>query len=172
MRKRKSELSLLNVTFCFLVIFIHAISYAVGAFPAGSFREALVILPWRLSSFVVPGFLLLAGVKLTLTGKDAVPYPKYLFSRVRGILLPYTAAFCLYFAAFFVFYDYPLSPTFIAKHFVLGSLCYHLYFIPVLCQFDLLLPFWKLFFYIHLRFSHGRPCQNINYTCFFHKILS
>ncbi len=143
MRKRKTELSILNVTFCFLVIFIHAISYAVGAFPEGSVREALVLLPWRLSSFVVPGFLLLSGVKLTLTGKDTVSYPKYIWGRVRGILLPYTAAFCLYFLAFFLFYGYPLSPLFILKHFVLGSLCYHLYFIPVLCQFDLLLPLWK-----------------------------
>ncbi len=143
MRKRKSELSLLNILFCFLVIFIHTISYAVGAFPPGSFREALVILAWRLTSFVVPGFLLLAGVKLTLTGKDALPYGTYLKGRVRGILLPYVVAFCLYFLAFFLFYGYPLSPAFIAKHFVLGSLCYHLYFIPVLFQFDLLLPLWK-----------------------------
>ncbi len=142
-RKRKPEISFLNVIFCLLVIFIHIISYPVGAFPPGSTKYTLVMLPWRLASFVVPGFIMLSGVKVFLTGKDALPFGKYIKGRLRGVILPYTVAFLVYYIGFMLAYDYPLDIGFIVKHFLLGSLVYHLYFIPVLFQFDLLFPVWK-----------------------------
>jgi len=142
-RKRRPEISILNVIFCLLVIFIHIISYPVGAFPPGSTKYTLVMLPWRLASFVVPGFIMLSGVKVFLTGKDALPFGKYIKGRLRGVILPYAAAFAVYYIGFMLAYDYPLDMRFIIKHFLLGSLVYHLYFIPVLFQFDLLFPIWK-----------------------------
>ncbi len=142
-KKRRTEISLLNVLFCLLVIFIHCISYPVSAFLPGSLSYTAVMLPWRMTSFVVPGFILLAGVKLFLTGKDTLPFSRYIKGRLRGVLLPYAVAFAVYYLVFAVFYDYPIDILFISKNFILGSLVYHLYFIPILMQFDLLFPLWK-----------------------------
>ena len=142
-KKRNPALSLLNVLFCLLVLFIHCISYPVSHYAPGTLAHSLVVVFWRLSSFVVPGFILLSGVKLFLTGKDSLSYPKYLLGRVRGVILPYALAFCLYFLLFWWKGTYPLQAGFLLKNFVLGSLVYHLYFIPILFQFDLLFPLWK-----------------------------
>ncbi len=142
-KKRKQEISVLNIIFCLLVIFIHCISYAVSSFAPPSLSYIAVMLPWRLVSFVVPGFLLLSGVKLFVTGKDSLSYGAYIKGRIRGVLLPYAVAFSVYYLAFMAVYAYPADILFMTKHFLLGSLVYHLYFIPLLFQFDLLFPLWK-----------------------------
>ncbi len=141
--RRKPALSLLNVLFCLLVLFIHCISYPVSHYAPGTLAHGLVVVFWRLSSFVVPGFLFLSGVKVFLTGKDALPYTAYLRGRVRGVILPYALAFCLYFLLFWAVGVYRPDAGFLMKTFLLGSLVYHLYFIPLLFQFDLLFPLWK-----------------------------
>ena len=142
--KRRSEISLLNVLFCFLVIFIHIISYAVSAFPIGTIQYTAVMIPWRLSSFVVQGFILLSGVKLFLTGKDSVSFGKYIKARLKGVILPYVLCYIVYYAFYVVVYNYPIFDIgFIFKHFVFGSLVCHFYFIPLLFQFDILFPIWK-----------------------------
>ena len=63
-KTRRHEISFLNVVFCMLVVFIHIISYAVASFSPGSINYNLAMFPWRLSSFVVQGFVLLSGIKL------------------------------------------------------------------------------------------------------------
>lgn len=142
--KRRTEISLLNVLFCLLVIFIHIISYAVSAFPAGTVKYTAVMIPWRLSTFVVQGFVLLSGVKLFLTGKDSVPFGKYMKGRLRGVILPYAVSFVFYYAFYVTAYGYPVFDIgFILKHFLLGGLVCHFYFIPLLFQFDLLQGAWK-----------------------------
>ena len=142
-RKRKYELSALNVLFCLLVIFIHIISYPISEFQTGTFKYNVCMIPWRLSSFVVQGFIMLSGLKLFLNGKDEMPYGKYIKSRLLGVILPYTVCYIVYYAAYMVAYGYPLDVLFILKHYVAGSLVCHLYFIPLLFQFDLLKPLWK-----------------------------
>ncbi len=142
--KRRFEISLLNVLFCLLVIFIHIISYAVSAFPTGTVKYTAVMIPWRLATFVVQGFVLLSGVKLFLTGKDSVPFGKYMKGRLKGVILPYAISYIVYYAFYAIVYDYPVYGIgFIVRHFFLGSLVCHFYFIPLLFQFDLLLPLWK-----------------------------
>ncbi len=143
--KRRTEISLLNVLFCLLVIFIHIISYAVSAFPAGTVKYTAVMIPWRLATFVVQGFVLLSGVKLFLTGKDKLPFGKYMKGRLKGVILPYAISYIVYYAFYVIVYDYPVFDMgFIVRHFLLGSLVCHFYFIPLLFQFDLLLPLWKI----------------------------
>lgn len=146
--KRRPEISILNVLFCLLVIFIHIVSYPVSELAPGTLeyttlKYTAVMIPWRLVSFVVQGFVLLAGVKLFLTKKDEMPYGKYLLSRLKGIILPYVIAYAIYYVFYFAVYDYPLDAMFILKHFVHGSLVCHMYFIPIILQFDLLFPLWK-----------------------------
>ena len=143
-KKRKVELSILNVLFCLIVMFIHTNSYSVGAFELNTLKYNVVMLLWRLSSFVVPGFVMLSGVKLFLNGKDKLPFGKYIKSRVKGVILPYVICYIIFYMVYVVEYDYPVSDmSFILKHFVLGSLVCHMYFIPMLFQFDLLFPVWK-----------------------------
>jgi len=142
-RKRRMEISGLNVLFCLLVIFIHIISYPVSAFPVNTLRYNLVMLPWRLSSFVVQGFILLSGVKVFLNGKDKLTFGAYFKARISGVIVPYAVCFLIYYLCFMRVYAYPLEVGFILKHFLLGSLVCHLYFIPIIFQFDLLFPVWK-----------------------------
>lgn len=141
--KRRPEISALNVLFCLIVIFIHIISYPVSSFKPNTLKYSMAMLPWRLSSFVVQGFILLSGVKLFLNGKDSKPFSKYLKSRFLGVVLPYAAAFLIYYIGFMIQYKYPLDILFISKNFFLGSLACHFYFIVILLQFDLLFPVWK-----------------------------
>ncbi len=142
--KRLPELVFLNVAFCLAVIFIHVISYPVGALPKGTWMYGACMEFWRLVSVVVPGFILLSGVKAFLPGKAGLPYGRYLLKRAKAILLPYTAWFVLYYICYMIRYDYPPDFMFILKHYWHGSLVYHLYFIPLLVQFDVLMPLWRL----------------------------
>ncbi len=179
--KRKIELSFLNVLFCLTVIFIHIISYAVSAFEPNTVKYTLVMIPWRLATFVVQGFVMLAGIKLFLNGREQKPYSKHLTARLKGIVKPYAICFVVYYIYFMIAKDYPpdleyvknqfhyiftasawynipfmvrnlfqfiivndgLNLSFILKNFFNGGLVYHLYFIPLILQFDVLLPAWK-----------------------------
>ena len=142
-RKRRIEISALNVLFSMLVIFIHINSYSVSAFEVNTSKYTFFMLMWRLASFVVPGFIMLAGVKLFLNGKDSLPFGRYIKGRFKGIILPYAVCFAVYYAFYAVVYDYPLDPKFMLKQFVFGGLVCHMYFIPLLFQFDLLHPLWR-----------------------------
>lgn len=142
-RKRRTELSALNVLFCLLVIFIHIISYPLSEFQPNTPEYNIALALSRMSSFVVQGFVMLSGVKLFLNGKDSVPFGKYIKSRLKGVIVPYAVCFAVYYICFAIIYNYPLEPMFAAKHFVFGSLVCHLYFIPIIFQFDILFPVWK-----------------------------
>lgn len=142
-QKRRVEISVLNTLFCLIVVLIHIMSYPVAAFSGDIVKYSLVMLPWRLCSFVVQGFIMLSGVKLFLNGKDKSPYIKYQKGRFFGVIVPYAICFAAYYLLIVVAYDYPVDARFILKEFFTGSLVCHLYFIPLLFQFDLLLPLWR-----------------------------
>ena len=142
-KERKKEISYLNTLFCVFVIFIHIISYAVGGFDYGTVKYNAVMFPWRMVSVVVPGFIMLSGLKVFLTGKDEMPYFKYILSRIKGIILPYTLCFVFYYLFYMGAYGYKLDFNFIFDQYIHGSLACHFYFIPLLFQFDILMPLWK-----------------------------
>lgn len=142
-KTRRYEISFLNVIFCLLVIFIHIISYAVAHFAPGSIAYNLSMFPWRLSSFVVQGFVMLSGIKLFLTKKDSISYIEWLKLRFKSIVIPYILCFIIYYIFYYIVYDYPLNLKFVAKQFFTGNLVCHLYFIPIMVQFDLLFPLFK-----------------------------
>ena len=139
---RKTELSYLNILFCMLVIFIHIISYPLSGYGLGNLPYNITLFLWRLSSFVVQGFVLTAGIKMFL-GKEK-PYLKMLFSKLKNIILPYAFWYVCYFVFYMVFFNYPFDILFILKHFFLGSLTPHTYFVPLIMQFFILYPLWKL----------------------------
>lgn len=142
-RKRRVEISVLNTLFCLTVIFIHIISYPVAAFSVNTIKYNMVMIPWRLCSFVVQGFVMLSGIKLFLNKKDNLPFSVYLKGRIKGVIVPYAVCFAVYYLCFFAVYQYPLDAGFILEKFFTGDLVCHLYFIPIIFQFDLLFPVWK-----------------------------
>ncbi len=143
-QKRKNEISCMNVLLCLFVIYIHVISPSVSALEKGTVGYNLAMFSWRAVSFVVPGFILLSGLKLFLTKKDEKSYLQYLKSRFFAIFVPYSIAFAVYYGLFMYTAGYPLDIVLILKNFVTGSACYHLYFLIILFQFDLLFPLWRL----------------------------
>lgn len=144
MNKRKYELSFLNVVFCLLVIFIHTVSHLLSSLDIQTNTYSLVLLPWRLSSFVVQGFIFLSGLKMFLSKSDNFSYPSYLYKRFKSIILPYIAWFFIYYIFFMIYYKYPLDIKFIFSNLITGNLVYHLYFVVIIAQFYILAPLWRL----------------------------
>ena len=88
-KKRLPELSILNVLFCFGVIFIHASSEPVTVWQTSSLKGFIVTLIWRSMTFVVPAFLFMSGLKLFKNLKNPVGYKRYHLTRLKKIFLPY-----------------------------------------------------------------------------------
>lgn len=142
-KRRKQELSVLNVLFCLLVIMIHILSYPVSKFIPGTVKYTFFMLPWRLCSFVVQGFIFLSGVKLFLTKKDEMDYIPYLKMRAKAILGPYFFCCIIYCIAYTILYNFYITLEYFVTGVVFGSLAVHFYFVPLLVQFDVLFPLWK-----------------------------
>ncbi|MBE7050857.1 MAG: acyltransferase [Ruminococcaceae bacterium] len=144
-KKRLGELSFMNVILCIMTVFIHIISYPVSHMDKSVFLYDIITVIWRLSVIVVPGFIMLASCKLfmKISKSEKFEYGKYYVGRLKRLIVPYIFWFALYYALFMYVYGYELEISFISKHFFLGSLVYHLYFIPILVQFDVLIPLWK-----------------------------
>lgn len=142
--KRKTEISLLNVLFCLLVIFIHVTSYPVSEYDISYTYYTLTMIPWRLSAFVVQGFILLSGVKLFLTKADTINYKDFFKSRAKNIFLPYLLWFFIYYALFMITAGYKFDIKFITKNLFNGNLVAHFYFIVIILQFYLLTPLWRI----------------------------
>lgn len=115
----------------------------VYSFPVNTFKYNALIFSWKGLTFVVQGFIMLSACKFFLTKKDEVPYFKYIKIRLKSVAIPYVFAFIVYYIVFMLRYDYKLDFWFIFKNFITGNLVYHLYFIPLILQFDLLTPLWK-----------------------------
>lgn len=147
MKQRRQELSVMNVLFCLAVIMIHILAYPVSSFPVGSIKYTFFMIPWRMMSFVVQGFIFLSGVKLFLTNKDKLSYKDYLKSRCKAILGPYIFCTVVYCTFYILFYGYIITLDYYLSRLVFGNLAVHFYFIPLLLQFDILLPFWKKLVY-------------------------
>lgn len=87
MQKRKSEIALFSLLMCVLVIFIHVTSWTLTAMDRTSVKYLLLLFPWRLSAFVVQGFVFLSGVRLFLSEKP-FDYGRFLRGRIRRIVFP------------------------------------------------------------------------------------
>ena len=64
MKKRIGQLTLLNVLFAMLVIFIHVSSKPLMSLRHEGLPYLVVMVAWRLSSFATQGFIFLSGFKL------------------------------------------------------------------------------------------------------------
>jgi len=143
-KKKREELSLCNVMFCLLVVFIHVSAEPVTLYLKDSILYILTLSCWRLASFVVQGFLFLSGVKLFLNSDpEGFSYPKFFLSRLKRVVLPYIGAFCLFFLYFALCSAVEVSVPAFLRHLFIGDLTSHFYFVIIICQFYLLMPLWR-----------------------------
>ncbi|MBQ8552086.1 MAG: acyltransferase [Clostridia bacterium] len=145
MKKRKHELSLMNVILCMLVIFIHAASTAVTSADKTSLGYALLLPAWRLAACAVPGFIFLSAVKFALGAeKEGFSYGRYMLGRIKRVWIPYAIATIIYFV-YFVLLNYmqPSAGEFF-KLLLDGNMCGHFYFVVTIMQFYLLAPLWRV----------------------------
>ena len=92
-RTAKPELSHMNIFCAFLVIFIHCASVIIGETTSLDTAFNAVFIPWRFSTFVVPAFIFLSGVKLFLTDKK-IDYVKFYKGRITRVILNFRGTGC------------------------------------------------------------------------------
>ena len=140
---RKAEISILNVLFCLMVIFIHVTSYPITSLSPHSISVKYLFFLQKLCGVAVYGFIFLSGLKLFLNKNKKINLPKYYISRIRKIFIPYLLITVLYYLyeverGYFVFNLKELLTFFIN-----GNVECHLYFVVIIMQFYILFPLWK-----------------------------
>ena len=140
MKKRVYEISVLNVLFALLVIFIHVSSNPVSVLDKTQLPYMAVLSLWRLSSFVVQGFIFLSGFKMFFGRKDKFEPGKFYFGKVKNIILPYILWVVIFYFYFRIRGFVPEQNHFtaIVRHIFVGDLVGHFYFIPIIVQFYIL----------------------------------
>ena len=141
--RRREELSVCNVFFCLLVLFIHTIAEPVDGFAKDSLLYFIAVGLWRLSSFVVQGYFFLSGVKLFMSGRRE-PIGTFYAGRFRRVVLPYIAVFCLFALYFYMTGAMTFTPASFFRDLFTGKLCGHFSYVILICQFYLLMPVWRL----------------------------
>lgn len=142
-RQRLSELSIMNILLCLLVIFIHTSGDAVVSYPIGTPSHLAVFIPWWIAGMAVYGFIFLSGLKLCLHSGKEFHLGRFYLGRVKTILLPYVLWVLIYFFIFNLANGTPLSLMTLIKGLLTGNITSHLYFIVVILQFYLLAPLWR-----------------------------
>lgn len=132
----------MNVLFCLMVIFIHISATPVVSLISGTPLHLAFFVPWRLFACVVQGFIFLSAVKLYSHAPKKGTYRSFLKKRLKKIVLPYFLVALLFFFLLNRVGMIEVSLLEFPLRLLDGSLCYHLYFIPLLLQFYLLKPLW------------------------------
>jgi peptidoglycan/LPS O-acetylase OafA/YrhL len=141
---RKPTLSVAGALFCLIVIFIHIVSPVISGADRSTLKYTAALSAWRLSAFVVQGFVLTAAVKLGLKFKNGdVDWKRYYLSRVTRILIPYILWVAVYYLWFWLRRYYEFSPADLLRYILVGDLAAHFYFVVTIVQFYALAPLWK-----------------------------
>lgn len=139
--QRKNELSFLNIVFCLLVILIHVLSDPVTLLPKESWQYGVAFVPWRLSGFVVQGFIFLSGLKMFLKD-DSSKYITYCKNKFTKIVVPYILVAVLFYACFLWRKYIGFNIKDFLGNIIKGDLVFHFYFVITIVQFYLLRPVW------------------------------
>lgn len=87
-KAKKTEINVLNIFLCLLVMLIHCMGNAVSQTGPELGSYAVFAAIFRLSSFAVQGFIFLSAVKLFMK-KDGAPYGQFMLRRITAVFLPY-----------------------------------------------------------------------------------
>ncbi len=143
MEKRKTEITLTSIIFMLLVIFIHTSSDAVKSYPVESFGFALVCVLNRLASFVVQGFIFLAGLRAFINYREDFSLGKYYLSRLLRVVLPYFVIYNIFYVYLSLTHMITPSVPHYFENLLTGGLVAHFYFVIIIIQFYLLIPLWR-----------------------------
>jgi len=140
---RKNEISVLNVLFCLMVIFIHVTSYPITNLSPYSAAVKVLYIFQRFSGVAVYGFIFLSGLKLFLNNGKKIKLKKYYLLRVKRVFIPY-----LIFTTFYYLYEanrgyFNFSYKELFGFYLNGNVECHLYFVVIIMQFYILYPLWK-----------------------------
>ncbi len=151
-RKRKPELSLLNVLFCFFVVWIHLLSEPVTAIASDTPAWYIAYFVQRILFCAIYGFIFLSAVKSFLPNPEEknisaamsdTAYTRtiaYYKNRFLRIVLPYWIAGTVYWAVFYLTGIQRTAPLAAIGQLLSGSGAAHFYFTIVIVQFYALYP--------------------------------
>ena len=148
MKRKITEVSVFEFFLCMFVILIHLLSEGVDIFPKWSFLSILFSSLTRLATFAVPGFIFTSGLKLFYKygDKKRFPYPKFLWDRIKKIIVPYAVAVVVYYLVFVWVMDvYEFSWEQLGFFMITGDVSAQFYFVILILQFYLLMPIWIYF---------------------------
>ena len=156
--ERKPDVMFLNIVFCLLVMYIHIASEVVLQMPVDTLFFKIVFVTQRLSCFVVPGFIMLSGVKLFLNNKSKINYVRYYSSRIFRVFIPYALWVLIYYLWFCFKGTYEFTFSRLLEGIVKGNMWAHFYFVVILMQFIILTPLWRVLYKkgcgeVHICFS-------------------
>jgi surface polysaccharide O-acyltransferase-like enzyme len=146
-KERIDELDVLRGMAILSVILQHALGVYIRR-PEIHFADAAMIgMLFNITKFAVPTFVFVTGAALVYNYYDHLNYPKFLWKRVKDILLPYFIWSIAYES-----YSYGLPEAnflwirnFI-KDLVYGNAFYHLWFVVMIFQFYLVYPAFRAMF--------------------------
>ncbi len=142
MRKMKYELTYMNIFCAMLVIFIHCASVLISETDKSIRAFNYIFTPWRFSSFVVPAFIFLSGVKMFLSSKK-INYFKFYKGRITRVILPYILWVTIFYLYFVNHQYFDFSWSGLLHELYEGDLVGHFYFVIIIIQFYLLMPVWS-----------------------------
>lgn len=140
---KKKEISVLNVLFCLMVIFIHVTAAPLTSNNTTENISKILFFFHRMCGVAVHGFVFLSGLKLFLKDTDKISYPKYIKSRFKRIYVPYLIFTILYYLFEVSRNIYVFDFRQLVEFLILGNGEAHLYFVFVIMQFYLLFPLWR-----------------------------
>ncbi len=141
-RKIRFELTYMNIFCALLVIFIHCASVLIGETNKSDRAFNLIFAPWRFSSFVVPAFIFLSGVKTFLGGRK-INYFKFYKGRITRVILPYMLWVTIFYIYFINHHYFNFSWQGLFHAWYRGDLAGHFYFVIIILQFYILVPLWS-----------------------------
>ena len=144
---KRREISLMNALLCFQVIFVHVSSALLSREAAGEWWYETLFALQYLFIYAVPGFVLLAGIKLgrKIARQERFRYFPYLWGRIKRVTLPYlfwSAVYYVYLSWFSPRGGYPWELGTAVGYVLRGDMAAHFYFVPLIMQFYLLAPLW------------------------------
>ncbi|MDR1210390.1 MAG: acyltransferase [Clostridiales bacterium] len=144
---RRGGVTVMTGILSVIVVYSHVVSEAVTEYAKDSFQFLFVFTTQHFSRVAVPCFIFLSAFKYFAKYSEkpvGFSYPRFALGRVRRVYLPYL----LWVLIFYVYFVYaaryfPFDAADLARYAVTGDISAQLYFVVIIMQFYLLMPFWR-----------------------------
>ncbi|MBV1757143.1 MAG: acyltransferase [Dethiosulfatibacter sp.] len=144
MNQKKIQIDVYSLLLCVQVVFIHISSEFIIYYPKDRAAYMLVFVIWKMFSFVVPAFIFISAFKIFANQNTLqLSYGTYIKNKFSRIYVPYLLWFFIYYIYFLSHGYFKIEFISLLRYLFLGNLVSHFYFVVIIFQFYLLLPFWK-----------------------------